>query len=242
MTSGVSVSDAIRGRSSVRAFRPDPVPEDVIREIFDIARLAPSNSNTQPWHVAVVSGAARDALEALIFEEIAAGTAPNPTWPSGGVGLTGDYKQRQIDCAKGYYAEMDIEYEDRAARRELLLNNWRFFGAPHAAFFSMPETMHRANAVDVGIFLQSVMLLMAERGIGSCPQGALASYPGPVREIADIPDGNALLCGLSFGYEAEGEPANRLRTPREPLDRIASFASDPPRSGGPAEPTDQGSS
>ena len=228
MTAGLSVTEAIRGRYSVRAFRPDPVPDDVVREVFDIARLAPSNSNTQPWHVAVVSGAARDALEARIFEEIAAGHPPSPTWPSGGVGLTGDYKHRQIDCAKGYYSEMGIEYEDRAARRRLLLNNWRFFGAPHAAFFSMPETMHRANAVDMGIFVQSVMLLMAERGIASCPQGALASYPGPVREIADIPEGNALLCGLSFGYEADGEPANRVRMTREPLDRIASFVSEPP--------------
>lgn len=121
---------------------------------------------------------------------------------------------------------MDIEYEDRAARRDLLLNNWRFFGAPHAAFFSMPETMHRANAVDMGIFLQSVMLLMAERGIGSCPQGALASYPGPVREIADIPDGNALLCGLSFGYEDLDGRANEVRMTREPLDAVASFTSD----------------
>ena len=230
MTDSRSVGEVIASRYSVRAFRPDPVPDETIREIVDIARLAPSNSNTQPWHVAIVSGAARDALEARIFERMAAGIKPNPTWPSGGVGLTGDYKQRQIDCATGYYTEMDIEYDDRADRRELLLNNWRFFGAPHAAFFSMPETMHRANAVDMGIFLQSIMLLMAERGIASCPQGALAAYPDPVREIADIPEGNALLCGLSFGYEAADEPANRVRMPREPLDRIASFTSDPPSS------------
>lgn len=222
---GTSVTEAIRGRYSVRAFLPDPVPEDVIREIFDIARLAPSNSNTQPWHVSVVSGAARDELERRFLHDMAAGEKPSPTWPSGGVGLTGDYKQRQIDCAKGLYEVMGIEYEDRAARRELALNNWRFFGAPHVAFFSMPETMHRANAVDMGIFLQSVLLLMAERGIGTCPQGALAAYPDAVREIVGIPEGNALLCGLSFGYEDTEAKANEVRMPREPVERIVTFRS-----------------
>ncbi len=224
MNSGVA--DAIRSRYSVRAFLPDPVPEPVIREIFDIARLAPSNSNTQPWHVAVVSGSARDELERRLLAGMAAGEKPSPTWPSGGVGLKDDYKQRQIDCAKGLYSVMGIEYEDRAARRELLLNNWKFFGAPHAAFFSMPETMHRANAVDMGIFLQSVMLLMAERGIGTCAQGALAAYPGVVREIAEMPEGNALLCGLSFGYEDPDATANEVRMPREPLEKIASFTTE----------------
>ena len=120
------------------------------------------------------------------------------------------------------------DYEDRAARRDLLLNNWRFFGAPHAAFFSMPETMHRANAVDMGIFLQSVMLLMAERGIGTCPQGALAAYPAAVREIVGVPDGNAILCGMSFGYEDAEAIANDVRMPREPLERVATFTSDVP--------------
>lgn len=221
-----SVTAAIRGRYSVRAFRSDPVPEAVIREIFDIARLAPSNSNTQPWHVAVVSGPARDELEKRILGAIAEGEAPSPTWPSGGVGLKGQYKERQIECAKGYYETMDIAYEDKPARRKLLLNNWRFFGAPHAAFFSMPDTMHRANALDVGILLQSVMLLMAERGIGTIAQGALASYPNQVREIAAIPEGNALLCGLSFGYEDPDGQANGVRMTREPLDSVVSFTSE----------------
>lgn len=224
--SPVSVTDAMRGRHSVRAFLPDPVPQAVIGEIFDVARLAPSNSNTQPWHVSVVSGAARDELERRFLEDMAAGEKPSPAWPSGGVGLHGDYKQRRIDCAKGLYAVMGIEYEDKRARRELVFNNWRFFGAPHAAFFSMPETMHRANAVDMGIFLQSVMLLMAERGIGSCAQGALAAYPAPVREIVGVPEGNAILCGLSFGYEDPGARANEVRMPREPLERVVTFTSE----------------
>lgn len=224
----LSVSDAVRGRISARAFLPEPVPDAMIREVFDLARLAPSNSNTQPWHVAVVSGAARDEIERRIFAAMDGGDTPNPTWPSGGVGLKGEYKQRQRDCAAGYYSAMGIDYEDKRGRTRLALQNWRFFGAPHAAFFSMPDTMHRANAVDLGIFLQTVMLLLEERGIDSCAQGALASWPDQVRAVAPIPDGNAILVGMSFGYRDGDAAANTVRMDRLGLDDIASFVSDLP--------------
>ena len=118
---------------------------------------------------------------------------------------------------------MGIDYEDRKARQRLGLLNWRFFGAPHAGFLSMPETMHRANAIDLGIFLQTLMLLFVERGVASCPQGALAAYPGPVRRIADVPEGNAILCGLSFGYEDTEAQANAAKMDRVPLAEMSSF-------------------
>ena len=221
----MDVSAAVKARRTTRGFKPEPVDESVIREVLEIARFAPSNSNTQPWHIAIVSGEARARLEEEIFAEIKAGTKPYPTWPSGGVGLKGIYKQRQYDCAYGYYGTMGIDREDMRGRQELLMKNWQFFGAPHAAFFSMPETMHRANAVDMGIFLQTFMLLLVERGISSCPQGALAAYPGPVRRIAKVPEGNAILCGLSFGYADEDAQINQVRMDREPLEVISSITS-----------------
>ncbi len=219
------VTEAIKGRYSVRGFKPEPVPEDTIREVIEIARLAPSNSNTQPWHLAVVSGKARRKLQDAIFEEINSGTKPYPAFPPGGAGLKGVYKERQYACAYSYYGTMGIERDDKKARAELLMKNWEFFGAPHAGFLSMPETMNRANAIDLGIFLQSIMLLFAERGVSCCPQGALASYPGPVRKIASVPEGNAILCGLSFGYEDVGAQINDVRMVREPLETVASFTS-----------------
>ena len=148
----MNVSDAVRSRRTTRGFLPDPVPDEVIHDVLDIARLAPSNSNTQPWHLAIVSGHARQQLQEAIFAEIEAGTSAYPTFPSGGVGLQGIYKQRQYDCGYGYYDTMGIDRDDKQARRQLLLKNWEFFGAPHVAFLSMPETMHRANALDLGIF------------------------------------------------------------------------------------------
>jgi nitroreductase len=221
----LNVTEAILKRRTTRGFKPDPIPEDLILEILEVARHAPSNSNTQPWHIAIVSGAARDQLEREIFEEMNSGTAPYPTWPSGGVGLKDEYKQRQYDCAFGYYDTMGIAREDKAARQQLLLKNWEFFGAPHAAFLSMPETMHRANAVDMGIFLQTFMLLLVESGLASCPQGALAAFPGPVRRIAKVPQGNAILCGLSFGYPDPEAQINQVHMSRESVATISTITS-----------------
>lgn len=220
---GTSVSEAISGYRTIRGFKPEPVDHNVIREIFEIARLAPSNSNTQPWSVAVASGKVRDDLANAIGAALDAGAKPNPHFPPGGVGLKGQYKERQYACAWKYYGTMGIDREDKAGREALTRKNWEFFGAPHAAFFSMPATMHRANAIDIGIFLQSVMLLMHERGIGCCAQGALAMFPDIVREHLDIPEENALLCGLSFGYEDKDNIINTAKMPREELDSIATF-------------------
>ena len=218
----MNVSDAILQRRTTRGFKPDPVPEAVIQEILEIARYAPSNSNTQPWHISIVAGEARNKLEAAFFAAMQNGK-PNPHWPSGGVGLKGEYKQRQYDCAYSYYGTMGIDRQDMEGRQQLLMKNWQFFGAPCAAFLSMPDTMHRANAVDMGIFLQTFMLLLVERGLASCPQGALAAYPDPVRDIAGIPEGNAILCGLSFGYPDTDAKINEVRMDREPVDVISSY-------------------
>ena len=221
----MDVPDALKQRRTIRGYKPDPVPEDIIREVLELARLAPSNSNTQPWHLAVVSGDARQRLEKAIFDHMNAGNAPNPAFPPGGAGLWGAYKDRQYECAFRYYDSLGIKREDKEARGLTALRNWTFFGAPHAAFLSMPKTMNRANAIDLGIFLQSIMLLFTERGISCCAQGALAAFPDPVREIAQIPEDNAIMCGLSFGYEDPDAPANAARMDREPLETIASFTS-----------------
>lgn len=217
-----SVSEIMQTRRSTRGFLPTPVPLEIIQEVVATARLAPSNSNTQPWHFAVVSGDALQQLSATILGMTAEGIKPNPAHLSGGFGLEGVYKERQYACAYTYYGSMGVAREDKAARHQLLLKNWEFFGAPHAGFLSMPATMHLANAVDLGIFLQSLMLLFAERGIGTIPQGALAAYPDPVKEIAEIPEENAIICGLSFGYPNPEAQINQLKQDRVAVEEMFS--------------------
>lgn len=221
----MTLTEVLRAQRTIRAYQDKPVPEAVIREVVELARLAPSNSNTQPWRIDVASGATRVRLEEAIFEEIGSGIKPYPAFPPGGSGLTGRYKERQRQCAWRYFGAVGVKREDKRARAELSLNNYRFFGAPHAAFLSYPETMHRANAIDLGIFLQTLMLLFVERGVGCCPQGALATYPGPVKKILPIPEGNAILCGLSFGYpDMEAQiNSSAAKMGREPFEVIASI-------------------
>ena len=209
----------------MRGYLPDPVPEELIREVFDIARLAPSNSNTQPWHVAIISGDARTKLEAAICELADNQVAPNRDFAAAKGALQGVYKQRRSDCGWSYYGTMGVTREDAEGRTALARKNFEFFGAPHVAFFSMPKVMDRGNAVDMGIFLQTVMLVMQEKGIGCIPQGALANYPDPVRDIANIPEENGILFGLSFGYEDTEAHINTVRMPRQVLDDIAEFVS-----------------
>jgi len=219
----MNVTEALQSRYSVRAYRPDPIPEATIREVLDIARLSASNSNTQPWHVSVVSGDARDRLEAAMCELADNGAAAELDFPRAKDAVQGIYADRRRACGWSYYGTMGVTREDTAGRIAIARKNFEFFGAPHVAFFSMPLEMGIMNGVDMGIFLQAIMLVMHERGIGCIPQGALGQYVGPVHEVADIPEGNGVLFGLSFGWEAEGELINTVRMPREPLDVVASF-------------------
>ena len=221
----LSVSQAMQQRRTVRGFKSEPVAEKIIQQILQLAQLAPSNCNTQPWFFTVVSGQARDKLEKALVAELMAGKTPDPAFAAGDAGLEGVYKERQYSCAADYYQTMGIERHDKAARNQLMVKNWQFFGAPHVGFLTMPLTMGAVNAIDVGIYLQSLMLLLVEHGLASCPQGALAFYPDPIREIAGIPEGHGILCGLSFGYADEQAKINEVHMGRAGLTQSVKFVS-----------------
>ena len=155
----MDVTKAVQTQRTIRAFKPEAVPEVTIREVIELAKLAPSNGNTQPWHIVVVSGDAKEQLKAAIRKEIEEGIKPYPVFPPGGSGLKGVYKDRQRACGFKYYASMDVDRADGPGREALMMRNYDFFGAPHAAFLSYPGTMNRANAIDMGIFLQNLLLL-----------------------------------------------------------------------------------
>ncbi len=218
----MNVSEAIAKRRSARAYSKTPIDSDLIETIFSQAQASPSNCNTQPWHVVVVSGATRDKVEKAMVDEIMSGAAPSPHFQPGDQNLKDQYRKRQIACAISLYDSVGVKYEEKDKRQQLMLKNWQFFGAPHAAFFSMPKSMREINAVDMGIYLQTIMLLMTENGISSCPQGALAMYPNAINEIANIPEENAIMFGLSFGY-AEDEPINKFDVGRDELASCVEF-------------------
>ena len=220
----VNVSDALRTRYSVRGYLPDAVPEELIREVFDVARLAASGTNTQPWHVAVVSGDACNRLRDELCANFDDGVAQDRGFPANAK-MEGPYLDRRRACGFGYYETMGVERHDKDGRLAIARKNFEFFGAPHVAFFSMPRSFQFPQALDVGILLQSVMLVMVEKGLGCIAQGSLANYPDSVRAMVDMPEDNEILCGLSFGYEDADAHINTVRMTREPLETVASFTS-----------------
>lgn len=223
MTAIETFKDIVNARRSVRAFLPDPVPEDTLSSVFDIAQRAPSNCNTQPWQVAVVSGDSIERLRKKIPEAFAAGQW-TMDFPYDGK-YEGVYKERQHGAAAELYGAMGIGREDKAERQVQFMKNFEFFDAPHAAFLFLPEPFGIREAADLGMYAQNLMLSMTAHGLASCPQTALSFVADLVRGELGISDSNKLLFGLSFGYEDGDNSVNKCWTDRASVSEAVSFFS-----------------
>lgn len=218
----MTVSGTLKKRVSTRAFLDTPVPPETLRTLFENAQQSPSNCNVQPWQVYVVSGAQKEALKDKLVTAVMNNREPNPdfNWK---VKYTGIHRERQFGSANALYGAMGIERSDKQGRLMAMLRNWTFFDAPHVAFFTMEKYLDIMGAVDIGIYAQTLSLLMAEQGISSCIQGALGQFPDPVREFLSIPSERGILFGMSFGYTDESAPVNQARTDREPMENFVEF-------------------
>ena len=218
----ISVDEAIRLRRSVRGILPDELPETTLREVFELSQWSPSNCNVQPWTPHVVSG---EALQRLRGALVAAGMRDDPIkpdWPADGK-FTGAYRERQVDAAQKLYGAMGVERSDLVGRKMAYIRNHAFFDAPHAVLIFMPEPFDTREAVDIGMYAQTLMLALTARGIASCAQGALGLFPDIIREQLGIPANYKLLFGVSFGYEDHSIKANAARVGRAGIDDAVRF-------------------
>lgn len=220
----ISVSEVLKHRHSVRAFRSTPVEQALLEEIFTLARQAPSNCNVQPCRAYIVSGAKKEQLKSELASVLMRGQPANPDF-EWDVKFQGAHRERQFGSANALYSAMDIERADKQRRKTAMLRNWRFFDAPHAAFFTMAKYLKLTGAVDLGIYAQTLALLMAERGISTCMQGALGMFPDPARKLFGLGEDVGILFGMSFGYADDAAPANKTRTDRVSLDSMVQFLS-----------------
>lgn len=218
-----SLADALRSRRSVRGFLDKPVPEDTLKAIFELAQLAPSNCNIQPWKVFVASGEVRDELRRRMVEKVTAGVPMEPDFEPNAGKFSGVYRQRQVDCAVELYNNMGIARDDKPGRMRAQLRNFELFDAPHVVFIGMEREFGPTVALDVGMYIQSLMLAMTAYGVGSCAQGSMRYFPNDVREIFGEPASTAILVGISFGYEDPDVAANRTRVGRAPLADSVAF-------------------
>lgn len=213
----VGTLEALLGaRRSVRGFLPDPVPTESIERVLTMAQQAPSNCNAQPWLVHIVGGNTAEQLRARLYDYASRGVDPSPDFPLTS-GYAEHYRDRQIAAAKALFKATNVARDDPEARRASTLRNFRFFDAPHAALIFVPEWAGMREAVDCGLYAQSLLLSLTAHGIGSCVQAALSRYAEPVRKVLDVDSGHRLLFGIAFGYENPEHPANSARTGRAPI-------------------------
>ena len=220
----MNVTDAVLSRRSVRGFLPTPVDGAVIRRVVEQAAWAPSGGNLQPWHIDVVGGERLDALKHMMLGKLMAGGQTEPTeydiYPKE---LPKPYSDYRFAVGEELYARLGIPREDKTGRRMWFARNFQFFGAPVALFCSVDKRMGPPQWSDLGMYLQTLMLLLKEAGLDSCPQECWAIYPQTIREFVGIPEERMLFTGMAIGFIDPDDKANLVHPARAPLADWAAF-------------------
>lgn len=220
----MKVSDAVEARFSTRAFLDRDVPEEQISRILDRARQAPSGGNLQPWQVYVVAGEPLRALKAQVREQsIMTPRGEPPQYNVYPAQLHEPYRTRRYQCGEGLYTALGISREDKPARLRQFAKNFDGFGAPVVLFFTIDRRMGQNQWAHLGMFMQTVMLLAVEEGLGTCPQEAWSAFHSTIAAFLDLPPDQMLYCGMAIGFADMNHSINRWRTGRAPLEEIAHF-------------------
>ncbi len=220
----MDVTEAVSSRRSVRAYLDKPVAPDLLRGILMSALRAPSGGNLQPWHIHVLEGVAKRNLIRRVIERLPLmqmGESSDPQiYPEP---LPSPYKERRSVSGALLYDALKIPKEDKQSRNAQGMKNFEFFGAPVGLIFTSPSIMRESQAIDVGILMQTVMLLAKERGLASCPQVSWRMWPDTVRDALGIGPGERVMAGMCLGYADPASPLTNLAMPRDRLDALATF-------------------
>lgn len=219
-----TVTEALRGRTSIRAFTDREVPLAVVRELLDVARFAPSGGNLQPWKVIVVAGEERRAVIELakrtLMENPRGEDSEYPVYPPN---LWEPYRSRRYDLGEQMYALLGIPREDKMARLGRFAHNYEFFGAPVGLFFVIERRMGHGQWAHLGMFMQSLALAATERGLGTCMQEAWGAARVTLGRHFELPPDDVLYCGMALGHPDLEQPVNRLRSERAAVDAFTTF-------------------
>ena len=217
----ISVANALQSRRSIRKFTDRAVDPVVLKTIFAAAQRAPSGGNLQPWQATVLTGEPWQTVKAAVAARLAMGREGyQPEYDIYPKELTDPWEARRFGVGEGLYAALGIPREDKAGRLAQFVENYRGFGAPVMLFLHCSRIMGPPQWSDMGMWLQSVMLLLVEAGLASCPQECWAMYGKTVRETLALGDGQILFTGLAIGYADEGAAVNQWPVPRVGLDEV----------------------
>ncbi|MDO8799324.1 nitroreductase [Phenylobacterium sp.] len=214
----MNVTQAVARRISIRAFKPDRPPAATVREILELAARAPSGGNLQPWRVYALAGEALEELKAKVAANPFGETPEYEVYPAN---LWDPFRTRRFQNGEDLYAAIGIPREDKPARLRQLAKNGELFGAPVGLFFCLDRKLGPPQWSDLGMYMQTVMLLAAERGLDTCAQEYWARYPQTVADLVGLPEDHMLFSGMALGYRDESHPINTLRSARDPFETWA---------------------
>ncbi len=216
----MNVSQAVAARTTIRRFTDQPVDDDLVKDLLEQSARAPSGGNLQPWRVFVItSGTLPSFLEHVAHSDF----QKEPEYPIYPAELKSPYRDSRFKVGEDMYGLLGIPREDKAGRLGNLARNFEFFGAPTGFFCYVDRDMGPPQWSDLGMFLQTFMLLAQEAGLSTCPQEAWAARSNAVRSFINPGDELMLFCGMAIGYKDDNEAVNSLYSDREPLDVWASF-------------------
>jgi nitroreductase len=208
-------------RYSCRSFLARPVERSTIERILEVAQRTPSWCNAQPWQVHITSGTATGRLRAMLMAHVQTNKAePDFAFPRE---YRGVYLARRRECGFQLYDAVGVAKGDRAASARQGMENYRFFGAPHALVVTTDEALGVYGVLDCGAWVNNFMLAAGAAGVACIAQAALAAHPRPLREFFGIGEDRRIVCGMSFGYEDAQHPVNKFRTRRANKEEVASW-------------------
>lgn len=220
----MDVIEAIKNRSSVRAFLSTPVSTEQVIKVLEAARFAPSGVNTQPWHITVVGEHAIKNIGSQIISARDNQIPENPDYSYYPQEWVEPYKSRRKACGLALYSALNIQVEESEKRKIAWYRNYHFFGAPVGMIVHIEKRLGAGSWLDMGMFIQNILLAARGLGLETCPQAALAEYPNIIRETLKIPDDHSIICGIAMGYADWSAPINQYRTTREPLESFVHWA------------------
>jgi nitroreductase len=220
----MDIVEAIRTRISIRDFKPDPVPKEILKEILGIAARAPSAENSQPWEFTVLAGDVLDNVRQANIESLHSGVQPNPDlhaegWPLGSV-----YRRRQVEIAKQIFKLMEIPKEDKEKRAHWMERGFRYFNAPAAIIISVDRLVHYPRPLfDIGTLTQNICLAALKYGLGTCIANQGVTFPEVLNKVAGIPASKRIMISIVIGYPNWDFPANKVVSTREPVENITTW-------------------
>jgi nitroreductase len=211
--------ECIKTRMSIRKFKPDPVPLELLKEVIDIAKWSPSYKNTQPWEVMIISGKKKEELSKILIELLEENNKPCPDmpepklWPQ-----TLDARINALMKKRSEFTGVDMFSLETLKKAKIA--NFQFYGAPHGMFLFQDSSLKEWSIFDMGLFAQTLMLAAHANGLGTVPQAFLTDYAQHVKKFLEVPESKRLVLGISIGYPDLSSPVNQFRTDRVGIDEI----------------------